>query len=105
MSSNRPSPPDLRLTPPPTESAVSSAGGEASSVGLPLSRKDSGYCAAAGHGRNNGHIHHWWIEPCDVRQGNETLNAVCLSGCWQWRTFPKVQTRDWGGRIRDEVLL
>jgi site-specific DNA-methyltransferase (adenine-specific) len=30
---------------------VSSAGGEASSAGLPLSRKDSGYCAAAGHGR------------------------------------------------------
>jgi hypothetical protein len=97
-SSNRPSPPDPGLTSPPVLSGVPSSGGEASSAGLPLSRKDSGYCAAAGHGRNNGHVHHWWIEATDARVGNENLDAVCKL-CDATRTFPKFIARQWGGRM------
>jgi len=52
----------------------------------------------AGHGRNNGHVHHWWVEPTDARVGNENLDAVCKL-CDATRTFPKFIARQWGGRI------
>ena len=72
---------------------------------LPGSPPSSVPPPTAGAGCGRGHVHHWWIEPSDVRQGNETLNAVCLRGFIRcWRTFPKVVWKD-SWHDPKEVLL
>ena len=45
------------------------------------------------------HIHRWWLHPAHIQVVEGKIRGLCLR-CWCWREFPRLEDKDWAGRLK-----